>query len=232
MMNLRLGRRTVLLAAAALAAVSLPFVSAFADEPKPAEKPPEEKKEPQLPKAPDFKLKDVDGKERTLAEFKGKWVVLEWTNYGCPFVKKHYEPGAMQALQTKYTAKGVVWLSICSSAEGKQGFLTPEQWKKAMAEWKSVPTALLLDADGTTGLAYGAKTTPDMRVINGNGEIVYSGAIDNEMAIPGNPAKATNYVAQVLDAVLEGKAPPVTSTKPYGCSVKYANPPPAAPATK
>ncbi len=125
MMNLRIGRRTALLAAAALAVVSLPFVSAFADESKPAEKPPEEKKEPVLPKAPDFKLMDIDGKERTLAEFKDKWVVLEWTNYSCPFVVKHYKPGAMQALQAKYTAKGVVWLSICSSAEGKQGHLSP-----------------------------------------------------------------------------------------------------------
>ena len=231
MMNLRIGRRTALLAAAALAVVSLPFVSAFADESKPAEKPPEEKKEPVLPKAPDFKLMDIDGKERTLAEFKDKWVVLEWTNYSCPFVVKHYKPGAMQALQAKYTAKGVVWLSICSSAEGKQGHLSPADWKKAVADAKASPTAVLLDADGATGLAYGAKTTPDMRVINGKGELVYSGAIDDDPSAKGDPAKASCYVSQVLDAVLEGKTPPVTSTKPYGCSVKYANPP-AAPATK
>ena len=120
-MNLRLGRRTVLLAAAALAAVSLPFVPAFAEDAKPAAPPPDEKKEPALPKAPEFKLKDLDGKERTLAEFKDKWVVLEWTNYSCPFVVKHYKPGAMQALQAKYTAKGVVWLSICSSRRGQAG---------------------------------------------------------------------------------------------------------------
>ncbi len=231
-MNLRLGRRTVLLAAAALAAASLPFVSAFAEDPKPAAPPPsEEKKEPALVKAPEFKLKDLDGKERTLAEFKDKWVVIEWTNYSCPFVVKHYKPGTMQALQAKYAAKGVVWLSICSSAEGKQGYLTPEDWKKAVVEAKAAPTAVLLDADGTTGHAYGAKTTPDMRVINGKGEIVYSGAIDDDPTAKGDPAKATCYVAQVLDAVLEGKTPPVTSTKPYGCSVKYGTPP-AAPATK
>lgn len=229
-MNLRFGRRTALLAAAALAVVSVPFLSAFADDAKPAA-PPEEKKEAVLPKAPEFKLKDLDGKERTLAEFQGKWVVLEWTNYGCPFVKKHYVPGAMQALQTKYTGKGVVWLSICSSAEGKQGYMTPEEWKKAVAEAKSAPTAVLLDADGATGMAYGAKTTPDMRVINGKGEIVYSGAIDDDPSVKGDPTKATCYVAQVLDAVLDGKTPPVTSTKPYGCPVKYANPPPA-PSTK
>jgi hypothetical protein len=173
-------------------------------------------KKPAPVKAPDFTLKDLDGKERKLSEFAGKYVVLEWTNYGCPYVKNHYKTNAMQTLQKTYTDKGVIWLSICSSAEGKEGFLSPEDWKKAVAERKAVPTAVLPDADGTVGHLYAARTTPDMRVIDPKGNLIYSGAIDDTPSPRGDPAKAKNYVALVLDAVLAGKEPPLAETKSYG----------------
>ena len=195
-----------------------------ADPAKPdAPKSGEGEAKPAAVKAPDFTLKDLDGKERKLSDFAGKWVVLEWTNYACPFVKKQYVPKAMQALQKTYTAKDVVWLSICSSAEGKQGYLTPDGWKKAIADAEAAPTAMLLDADGTVGHLYDARTTPDMRVIDPKGNLVYKGAIDDNPSAQADPLKSTNYVAQVLDAVLAGKPAPVTETKPYGCGVKYAS---------
>jgi peroxiredoxin len=196
-----------------------------ADDPpaNPPSNPPAQPAAPEPPKAPDFTLKDVDGKERKLSEFADKWVVLEWVNLGCPFVKKHYDPGAMQANQEKYTGKGVVWLSICSSAPGKQGNLTPEAWKAAIAERKIKSTAVLLDGDGKVGKSYAAKTTPDMRIIDPKGRVVYTGAIDDNPAINGDPKAAKNYVADFLDAVLDGKEPAVKQTKSYGCSVKYAD---------
>lgn len=172
--------------------------------------------------APTFTLKDTTGKERTLAEFKGKTVVLEWTNYKCPFVKKHYGSGNMQALQKKYTAKGVVWLSICSSAKGKQGYFTQEEWPKKKLEAKSNATAVLLDPAGTTGKAYGAKNTPHMFVIDTEGMLAYQGAIDSNPSWDPKTIKgATNYVAAVLDDLLAGKKTTQKDTKPYGCSVKY-----------
>ena len=167
-------------------------------------------------KAPEFALKDLDGKERKLSEFAGKYVVLEWTNYGCPFVKKHYGPGAMQALQKKYTDLGVIWLSICSSADGKEGHMSPEGWKAALAGNKAAPTAVLLDADGKIGHLYAARTTPDMRIIDPTGKLIYSGAIDDTPSPKADPKDAKNYVVQVLDAVLAGKEPPVAETKSYG----------------
>ena len=191
---------------------------------KPGEpaKPAEGEKKAERPAAPAFTLKDLDGKERTLAEFAGKWVVLEWTNYSCPFVKKFYDSGFMQDLQKTYTGKGVVWLSINSSAEGKQGFQSVEEWKKAAADKKVASTAILLDTDGKVGHLYGAKTTPDIRVIDPKGGLVYEGAIDDQNDMKADPKKANNYVVQVLDAVLAGKDAPVKATKPYGCGVKYA----------
>ena len=167
-------------------------------------------------KAPEFTLKDLDGKDRKLSEFAGKTIVLEWTNYSCPFVKKHYGVDAMQALQRTYCAKGVIWLSICSSAEGKEGYQKPEDWKKAVAELKAAPTAVLLDADGTVGRLYGARVTPEMKVIDAKGNVAYSGAIDDDPTKKGEPAKAKNYVALVLDALLAGKESPVVETKAYG----------------
>ena len=172
--------------------------------------------------APDFKLTDTDGKTHSLAEHKGKYVVLEWTNPQCPFVQKHYGSGNMQKLQTEYTKKGVVWLSIDSSAQGKEGYLTADQGKAWLKEAGAAPTALLLDADGTVGKLYGAKATPNMYIIDPEGKLVYAGAIDS---IPSpNKAdidKATNYVQTGLDQAMAGKALTTSSTKPYGCGVKY-----------
>jgi peroxiredoxin len=172
--------------------------------------------------APDFSAPDTKGKPHSLSQYKGKYVVLEWFNPECPFVKKHYGPGNMQKLQEEYTGKGVVWLSVDSSAPGKEGSLTPEQAEKKMTEWKTKPTALLLDSNGKVGQTYGAKNTPHMFVINPDGKIVYEGAIDSK-ASP-NPAdipSATNYVKVALDESMSGKPVSNPNTKPYGCSVKY-----------
>jgi peroxiredoxin len=215
---------TVALALAAGAAFALtsffPVARADGDKDKPAAPPADggdkDKKEKERPAAPAFKCKDVDGKERTLEEFKDKWVVLEWTNPNCPFVKKFYEPGFMQNLQKTYTAKGVVWLSICSSAAGKEGYFTAEQWKTMIADKKIASTAVLLDADGVMGKAYGAKTTPHIWVIGPKGTIWYTGAIDDTKDKKADPAKAVNYIVQTLDAGLAGKDPAVTETQSYG----------------
>ncbi|NCD21400.1 MAG: thioredoxin family protein [Spartobacteria bacterium] len=172
--------------------------------------------------APSFTLTDTKGAAHALADFAGKPVVLEWTNPECPFVKKHYGAKNMQALQAKYVAQGAVWLSVCSSAPGKQGHYPADEWNRILAEQGSAATALLLDPDGQVGLAYGAKTTPHLFVIDAAGTLVYDGAIDDNPStdsadIPG----ARAYVAEALDAVLAGAPVPVAQTKPYGCSVKY-----------
>jgi peroxiredoxin len=172
--------------------------------------------------APDFSLPDANGKTHSLAQYKGKYVVLEWFNPQCPFVKKHYGSDNMQKLQQEYTSKGVVWLSIDSSAPGTEGSLTPEQAKSTMNSWKTHQTALLLDPEGTAGRAFGAKNTPHMFVINPEGKVVYEGAIDSK-ATP-NPAdipSSTNYVKVALDESISGKPVTTATTKPYGCSVKY-----------
>jgi peroxiredoxin len=172
--------------------------------------------------APAFSLQDIDGKKRALADAKGSFVVLEWTNHGCPFVKKHYDSGIMQALQKEFTAQGVTWLSICSSGKGKEGHLTPAEWKKVNAEKNGAASAVLLDPSGTVGKLYGAKTTPHMFVINKEGKIIYQGAIDDTpSADPADAAKAKNYVREALNEALAGKAVTVSETKPYGCGVKY-----------
>jgi peroxiredoxin len=173
-------------------------------------------------KAPAFSLTDINGKAVSLADFKGKYVVLEWTNHGCPFVKKHYETGNMQALQKEETAKGVIWLSIASSAKGKEGHMSAAEWKKAMPEYKSSETAVLLDENGKVGKLYGAKTTPHMFVINPEGNLIYMGAIDDKASydkadVPG----AKNYVRAALDEAMAGKPVTTAETKSYGCSVKY-----------
>ena len=173
--------------------------------------------------APDFTLTDTQGKSHSLADFKGKFVVLEWYNPDCPFVKKHYDESSnMQKLQKTYTDKGVVWLSINSSAEGKQGNYSAEEFNKMIAAKKSAPTALLLDASGKVGKAYGAKTTPHIFIINPEGNLVYQGAIDNKSTADASDIDgAENYVKSTLDAALAGKEIAVSSTKPYGCGVKY-----------
>lgn len=173
-------------------------------------------------KAPDFSLPDATGKTRKLKDYKGKIVVLEWFNHSCPFVKKHYGSGNMQKLQDEYGKKGVVWLSICSSAEGKQGFATGADHAKAFKENKSNPTAILVDSDGTVGKAYEAKATPTMYVINKKGTLVYAGAIDDKNgADPSEIKDAKNYVSAALDEVLNDKPVTTASTKAYGCGVKY-----------
>ena len=172
--------------------------------------------------APDFSLKDAKGQTRSLSEYKGKYVVLEWFNPECPFVKKHYGSGNMQKLQDEYTGKGVVWLTINSNAPGTMGNLTSEDAKKIISSWKTHQTALLLDPEGKAGRAYGAKNTPDMVIINPEGKIAYEGAIDSK-ATP-NPAdipSSTNYVKAALDESLAGRPITTPQTKPYGCSVKY-----------
>jgi peroxiredoxin len=174
--------------------------------------------------APSFTLTDTHGKSHSLSDFKGKTVVLEWINHQCPFVVKHYSGGAMQALQKEYTAKGVVWLSICSSAPGKQGHMSPDAWNKTTAEKGAAPTAVLLDEDGKVGKAYQAKTTPHMFIINPEGILVYAGAIDSIKSTKAEDVpKATNYVKAALDEILAGKPVTTASTEAYGCSVKYAN---------
>lgn len=172
--------------------------------------------------APDFSLADAKGETHSLSQYKGKYVVLEWFNPQCPFVKKHYGSGNMQKLQQEYTSKGVVWLTINSSAPGTWGALTPDQAEEKMTEWKTHGTALLLDSGGKAGRAYGAKNTPNMVVINPDGKIVYEGAIDSK-ATP-NAAdipSSLNYVKVALDESLAGKPVTTARTKPYGCAVEY-----------
>jgi peroxiredoxin len=172
--------------------------------------------------APDFSLTDSKGKTQSVSQYKGKYVVLEWFNPECPFVKKHYGSGNMQKLQEEFTSKGVVWLSIDSSAPGLEGHLTADQANAKMTEWKTKQTAFVLDPDGKAGQAYGAKNTPHMFVINPEGKIVYEGAIDSKAsANPSDIAGATNYVKVALEESLAGKTVSNANTKPYGCSVKY-----------
>lgn len=172
--------------------------------------------------APDFTLTDTNGDTHSLSDFKGKFVVLEWVNFGCPFVKKFYEPGKMQELQASMTGDDVVWLAICSSAEGKQGHHTADELKAKLDEKGFKGTAYLLDTDGKVGKAYDARTTPEMFVINPDGVLVYKGAIDDKATTSSDdiPA-ATNYVTAALAEAKGGN--PVTNpeTRSYGCSVKY-----------
>ena len=177
----------------------------------------EEAKPADADKAPEFKVKDLDGKERTLKEFESKIVVLEWVNHGCPYVKKHYESGNMQGLQKKYTGKDVIWLSICSSAEGKQGWMKPEEWKALCKKSECAPTAVLLDGWGEVGKLYGVKRTPTFCIVDAKGVRVYDGAIDDKSSANREDIKdAKNYVAQVLDALLDGKESPIRRTDAYG----------------
>lgn len=172
--------------------------------------------------APAFTEKDAAGVEHSLGGLKGKWVVLEWYNKDCPYVKKHYGQGNMQALQKKYVEKGVSWLTVISSAKGKQGHQTPAEAITDMKLVGSKATALLLDEDGSMGKLFGAKTTPHMFVISPDGQLKYAGAIDsNDSSDPATIASATNYVATALDAAMAGKPVPTKSSKAYGCSVKY-----------
>ena len=172
--------------------------------------------------APDFTAMDSRQQTRRLSDYKGKYVVLEWFNPQCPFVKKHYNTGNMQSLQEKYTAQDVVWLSIDSSAEGNQGYLSADEANQFIAQRNSKATAVLLDASGEVGRLYGAQTTPHMFIIDPQGVLVYQGAIDDMPSTDEEDvALAKNYVDQALSAVLAGQLVSAFATKSYGCSVKY-----------
>lgn len=174
-------------------------------------------------KAPEFSEVDAAGKTHSLENYKGRWLVLEWFNKDCPYVKKHYGSGNMQALQKKYTGQDINWLTVISSAKGKQGYLEPAQAAEVAASHNLNASApFLLDADGSMGRAYGAKTTPHMFIINPEGLVVYAGAIDdNDSANPAVIPSSANYVAAALDASLTGGAVEVASSRAYGCSIKY-----------
>jgi peroxiredoxin len=172
--------------------------------------------------APPIELRDSNGKSVRLDAFKGKFVVLEWVNFQCPFVRKHYGSGNMQKLQKKYTDEGVVWLTICSSAPGKQGYVTGSEAKSLVEEKGAVPSRFLLDPKGRVGKSYGAKTTPHMFVIDPKGTVVYNGAIDDKPSTnQADIAPAKNYVTAALDASMSGEKVEIAASQPYGCSVKY-----------
>jgi peroxiredoxin len=172
--------------------------------------------------APAFTAKDANGKTRSLSEFKGRTVVLEWTNEGCPYVRKHYDSGNMQSLQSAATKDGVAWLTIVSSAPGMQGYLTPAAAKAWKAREKAAPTDVLLDPTGVVGRAYGAKATPHMYVIDKTGKLVYMGGIDDRPSSDPDSLKgARNYVVAALADVKAGRPVAQAVTRPYGCSVKY-----------
>lgn len=171
--------------------------------------------------APAFTLTSHEGKKVSLADHKGKTVVLEWFNNECPYVKKHYDSGNMQELQAKNRAGDVVWLTINSSAPGKQGHLKADEAKKLHQERK-MAGVLLLDPTGEVGKRYGAKTTPHMYIIDKEGKLVYAGAIDSDSSSdPKTIATAQNYVTQALAELSGGKPVATATTKPYGCAVKY-----------
>ena len=191
---------------AALVAGALPIFAAKIGEPAPA-----------------FTATDSNGKAVNLADYKGKFVVLEWHNNGCPYVQKHYNGGNMQKLQKEWTAKGVVWLTVISSAPGKQGYVTAPQANAYAKEKSAAPTAILLDPAGEVGHAYDAKTSPQMYVVDPKGILIYDGAIDDKPTTDlADLTGAKNYVSQALTEAMAGKAVSEPATRPYGCSVKYA----------
>lgn len=173
--------------------------------------------------APGFSSTDTYGHQHSLTQCKGKFVVLEWHNQGCPYTKKHYDSANMQKLQKYWTGKGVIWLTVISSAPGKQGYVTAEQENDYVKRMGAAPTAVLLDPTGELGHLYGAKTTPHMFVINPEGRLIYDGAIDDRpTSDESDIAGARNYVTAVLEQSTAGKPVAVATSRPYGCSVKYA----------
>ena len=174
--------------------------------------------------APNFTATDSNGKAHTLSSYRGKFVVLEWHNQGCPYTKKHYDSGNMERLQKEWTQKGVVWFTVISSAPGTQGYVTAEQENDYMRRMNAAPTAALLDPTGDLGHLYGAKTTPHMFIINPDGVLIYDGAIDDKSTpdqadIP----SSTNYVSLALSEAMSGRPVSTPTSRPYGCSVKYAH---------
>lgn len=174
--------------------------------------------------APAFTGTDTHGQTHNLSDYRGKFVVLEWTNRDCPFTKKQYDSGNMQALQKQWTAKGVVWLTILSSARGEQGYMTTAEENAWIAKVHAAPTAAILDPSGSIGHEYEAKTTPHMFIIDPAGKLIYEGAIDDHPTTDVADVPASkNYVSAALDQAMSGKPIAVAFTRPYGCSVKYAN---------
>ncbi len=174
--------------------------------------------------APDFSGKTASGETISLEQFKGKNVVLEWTNDGCPFVKKHYESGNMQKTQAAANESGAVWITVFSSAAGQQGHADAARATSLKEGWKSSADFLLLDEDGVVGAAYGAKTTPQMALIDKDGVLRYAGAIDDKPSADKKTIDgATNYLLAALGSVNAGEPVAVKETRPYGCSVKYRN---------
>jgi peroxiredoxin len=172
--------------------------------------------------APDFKVKDTSGKEQSLSAYKGKFVVLEWVNPGCPFVQKHYDTSNMQSTQKAAEAKGAVWLTVSSTAPDAGDYKKPADLAAWLKDKGAAPTATLMDDDGKLGKAYGARTTPHMYVINPQGKLVYAGAIDSKATARKDDVKsATNYVSVALDEAMAGKPVSKATSEPYGCSIKY-----------
>jgi len=174
--------------------------------------------------APNFTATDSNGKPHTLSSYRGKFVVLEWHNQGCPYTKKHYDSGNMERLQKEWTQKGVVWFTVISSAPGTQGYVTAGQENDYMQRMHAAPTAALLDPTGDLGHLYDAKTTPHMFVINPDGVLIYDGAIDDKPTPdPADIATSRNYVSLALTEAMAGKPVDTPTSRPYGCSVKYAH---------
>ncbi len=173
--------------------------------------------------APEFSGTDSHGKTEQLSAYKGKYVVLEWTNADCPYAHAQYASGNMQSLQKRWTAEGVVWLSVISSAPDHQGYKTAAEENAYLVAEKAAPTAVLLDPSGTIGHEYEAKTTPHMFVIDPSGKLIYAGAIDNHpTSDPSEIKSSKNYVSQALTEAMAGKPVALAYTRSYGCSVKYA----------
>ena len=172
--------------------------------------------------APDFTATDSNGKAQRLSDYKGKYVVLEWHNQGCPYTRKHYESGNMQRLQKEWTGKGVVWFTVISSAPGTQGYVTASAENDYVKKVNATPTAVLLDPDGTVGHLYAAKTTPHMYIIDPKGVLIYNGAIDDHPTADQTDIPVSkNYVSLALGEAMSGKPISDAATRPYGCSVKY-----------
>ncbi len=173
--------------------------------------------------APEFTAIDSNGQVHKLSEYKGKFVVLEWTNRGCPYTQKHYNSGNMQKLQRERTSRGVIWLTVISSAPGKQGYVTGAEENAYLKQVNAAPTAVLLDPTGALGHLYDAKTTPHIFIISPQGTLIYNGAIDDKATTDvADVGTAKNYVAAALDEATAGKPIAVPTSRPYGCSVKYA----------
>ena len=219
---MRTSFKLTLLGLAALALIAVVALPGFASTDAVSNEAPVVSAEPG-DTAPDFTLTDTNGETHTLSNYAGEWVVLEWLNYDCPYVGKHYNSNNMQRLQEHATDQGVVWLSIVSSAPGQQGHFSNDEMNARTEAHSGHQDAVLIDAPGTVGRAYGARTTPHMFIINPDREIVYNGAIDDRPTPdPASLDGATNYVRQALHAAMNGEEVATARTQPYGCSVKYA----------